>query len=63
MSQPTEPSAVTIRLIAVEAAGRRLGATPEPKSDHKNARAFAAEDIIATALSLETFIKTGRVEY
>ena len=62
MTAPTGPSDAAIRLAAVEAAGRRLGVTPEPHSDPRSAQVMAAGDVIATAKMIESYIRTGRYD-
>jgi hypothetical protein len=63
MSAPDEPSDVAIRLAAVEAAARRLGADPNPHKDHRDAQYAAAGDVVAAAEQIAEYIREGRVSW
>lgn len=52
-----------IRLVAVEAAGRRLGAETDPPTDRVQARINAVTDIGETASALAHYILTGRATW
>lgn len=60
MTDLNEPSSASIRLAAVQAVGRRLGANPDPTSETSADANEAASAVISAAKPVEEYIRTGQ---